>query len=188
MPRSTLSQAALAVAAAIHASAILAQETEDEADANIEEVVVVGSHIEGAEITEALPVTIISEDDIDALGVQSGDELLEFIAEQGQNYFSESENVSGGINSARGDIGAFNLRNLGTGNTLVLLNGRRMVNSAAYQTEEVGGSFVPVNSVNSQSVSGISVRQVEVLKDGASALYGADAVAGVVNYVLRNDF
>jgi len=154
----------------------------------VEEVVVVGSQIRGAQITEALPVSIISEADIDSLGAQSGDELLEFIAEQGQNYFSESENISGGVNSARGDIGAFNLRNLGTGNTLVLLNGRRMVNSAAYQTEAIGGSFVPVNSVNSQSVSGIAVRQLEVLKDGASAIYGADAVAGVVNYVLRNDF
>lgn len=174
---------ALAIAVAMHTSAAMAQD-----ESVIEEVIVVGSQIRGAQITEALPVSIISEEDIEALGVQSGDELLEFIAEQGQNYFSESENISGGVNSARGDIGAFNLRNLGTGNTLVLLNGRRMVNSAAYQTEEVGGSFVPVNSVNSQSVSGITVRQLEVLKDGASAIYGADAVAGVVNYVLRNDF
>ncbi len=174
---------ALAMAVAMHASAVMAQD-----EPAIEEVVVVGSQIRGAQITEVLPVSIISEEDIEALGVQSGDELLEFIAEQGQNYFSESENISGGVNSARGDIGAFNLRNLGTGNTLVLLNGRRMVNSASYQTEEVGGSFVPVNSVNSQSVSGITVRQLEILKDGASAIYGADAVAGVVNYVLRNDF
>lgn len=174
---------ALAAAIAMHAGAVMAQD-----ETVIEEVVVVGSQIRGAQITEALPVSIISEEDIAALGVQSGEELLEFVAEQGQNYFSESENISGGVNSARGDIGAFNLRNLGTGNTLVLLNGRRMVNSAAYQTEEVGGSFVPVNSVNSQSVSAITVRQLEVLKDGASAIYGADAVAGVVNYALRNDF
>ena len=188
MPRSRFSKAALAAAVAIPASAMSAQQQEIEEEATIEEIVVVGSHIRGAQITDALPVSIISEEDIEALGVQSGDELLEFVAEQGQNYFSESENISGGVNAARGDIGAFNLRNLGTGNTLVLLNGRRMVNSAAYQTEEVGGSFVPVNSVNSQSVSGISVRRIEILKDGASALYGADAVAGVVNYVLRDDF
>ncbi len=180
MPR--FAKSTLVAALAMQAAAMAQEETA------IEEVLVVGSQIRGAQITEALPVSIISEEDIEALGVQSGDELLEFIAEQGQNYFSESENISGGVNSARGDIGAFNLRNLGTGNTLVLLNGRRMVNSAAYQTEEVGGSFVPVNSVNSQSVSGITVRQLEVLKDGASAIYGADAVAGVVNYVLRNDF
>lgn len=154
----------------------------------IESVTVVGSQIKGASISEALPVTVITEADIEALGVNSGDELLEYMAEQGQNYFSESENISGGVNSARGDIGAFNLRNLGTGNTLVLLNGRRMVNSAAYQTEEVGGSFVPVNTVNVQSLPVTGLRRAEVLKDGASAIYGADAVAGVINYVLKDDF
>tara|TARA_R110002072_G_scaffold51389_4_gene137935 strand:- start:6624 stop:9578 length:2955 start_codon:yes stop_codon:yes gene_type:complete len=154
----------------------------------LEEVVVVGTQIKGAQISDALPVTVITEADIEALGVNSGDELLEYMAEQGQNFFSESENISGGVNSARGDIGAFNLRNLGTGNTLVLLNGRRMVNSAAYQTEAVGGSFVPVNTVNVQSLPVTGLRRAEVLKDGASAIYGADAVAGVVNYVLKDDF
>ncbi|MFT5560445.1 MAG: outer membrane receptor protein involved in Fe transport [Candidatus Azotimanducaceae bacterium] len=157
-------------------------------DTEIEEVVIVGTQIKGAQISDALPVTVITEADIEALGVNSGDELLEYMAEQGQNFFSESENISGGVNSARGDIGAFNLRNLGTGNTLVLLNGRRMVNSAAYQTEAVGGSFVPVNSVNVQSLPVTGLRRAEVLKDGASAIYGADAVAGVVNYVLKDDF
>lgn len=172
----------LAIAIAAQVSAGIAQESV------IEEVVVVGSQIRGANITDALPVSVIDEVDIEALGVNSGDELLEYMAEQGQNFFSESENISGGVNSARGDIGAFNLRNLGTGNTLVLLNGRRMVNSAAYQTEEVGGSFVPVNTVNVQSLPVTGLRRAEVLKDGASAIYGADAVAGVVNYVLKNDF
>ena len=96
--------------------------------------------------------------------------------------------ISGGVNSARGDIGAYNLRNLGTGNTLVLLNGRRLVNAASYQTEEVGGSFIPVNTVNSQSLPVSGLERVEVLRDGASAIYGADAVAGVVNYVMKSDF
>ncbi len=159
-----------------------------EEEREMEQIVVVGSQIKGAQISEALPVSVISAVDIEALGVNSGDELLEFMVEQGQNFFSESENISGGVNSARGDIGAFNLRNLGTGNTLVLLNGRRMVNSAAYQTESVGGSFVPVNTVNSQSLPVTGLRRAEVLRDGASAIYGADAVAGVVNYVLKNDF
>ena len=153
-----------------------------------EEVVVTGTHIKGAQITDALPVSLLTEEDLEVLGVNSGDELLEHLTEQGNNFFSEAENISGGVNSARGDIGAFNLRNVGTGNTLVLLNGRRMVNAAAYQTEFVGGSFVPVNTVNSQSLPVTGLRRVEVLKDGASAIYGADAVAGVVNYVLRDDF
>ena len=122
------------------------------------------------------------------MGIDSGDELIALIPENGQNFFNEAENISGGVNSGRGDLGAFNLRNLGTGNTLVLLNGRRLVNSATYQTEEVGGSFVPVNTVNSNHIPVWGVDRVEVLRDGASAIYGADAVAGVVNTVLKNDF
>ncbi len=154
----------------------------------LEEVVVTGTQIKGAAISEALSVSVISSEDIQAFGISSGDELLQSMTEQGQNFQSESENISGGVNSVRGDIGAFNLRNMGTGNTLVLLNGRRMVQSAGYQTEEIGGSFVPVNSVNSNEIPVMGVRRVEVLRDGASAIYGADAVAGVVNTVLKSNF
>ena len=136
---------ALAMAVAMHAGAVMAQD-----EAAVEEIIVVGSQIRGASISDALAVSVIDADDIEIMGVDSGDELLALIPEHGQNFFSEAENISGGVNSGRGDIGAFNLRNLGTGNTLVLLNGRRMVNSATYQTEEVGGSFIPVNTVNSQ--------------------------------------
>ena len=77
----------------------------------IEEIVVTGTQIRGANISDALPVSVMQAAEIEALGVDSGDELLEFMAEQGQNFFSESENISGGVNSARGDMGAFNLRN-----------------------------------------------------------------------------
>ena len=167
----------------------LAQEPEEgeATDQEIEEIVVTGSHIKGANITGALPVSVISSEEIEAMGVDSGDELLQFIPEQGQNFFNEAENISGGVNSARGDIGAFNLRSLGTGNTLVLFNGRRVVNAASFQTEEVGGSFVPVNTANTQTIPIYGMDRVEILKDGASALYGADAVAGVVNYVVKKD-
>jgi outer membrane receptor protein involved in Fe transport len=154
----------------------------------LEEVVVTGTQIKGAAISEALSVSVISAENIDSFGITSGDELLQTMTEQGQNFQSESESISGGVNSVRGDIGAFNLRNMGTGNTLVLLNGRRMVQSAGYQTEEIGGSFVPVNSVNSNEIPVLGVRRVEVLRDGASAIYGADAVAGVVNTVLKSNF
>ena len=166
------------------------EEAKDEsaqAEQVIEEVVVTGTQIVGADVSGLLPVTVLNADDVESMGVDSGDALLEMLPEQGQNFFNEEENISGGVNSARGDIGAFNLRNLGTGNTLVLLNGRRMVNAAAYQTEEVGGSFIPVNTVNSNTLPVFGIERVEVLKDGASAIYGADAVAGVVNTVLKND-
>jgi outer membrane receptor protein involved in Fe transport len=160
----------------------------DQEETDIEEVIVTGSQIRGAAISDALSVSVISSEDIEVLGIESGDELLDAMPEQGQNFFNEAENISGGVNSARGDIGAFNLRNIGTGNTLVLMNGRRVVNSATYQTEEVGGSFVPVNTVNSTVIPVFGVERLEVLRDGASAIYGADAVAGVVNTVMKNDF
>ena len=192
MQRLNVRRAVFALLALCASSVGLAQQdgddTEGSADEELDEIVVIGSQIRGANISGALPVSVLSAEDIEVLGIDSGDELLEFLAENGQNFFSEAENVSGGGNSARGDIGAFNLRNLGTGNTLVLLNGRRLVNAASYQTEEVGGSFVPVNTVNSQSLPVYGIERVEVLKDGASAIYGADAVAGVVNYVLKDDF
>ena len=158
------------------------------ADETMEEIVVVGTQIKGASISDALPVSVMNADDLEALGVDSGEELLENMAEMGTNYFNEAENISGGVNSVRGDMGAFNLRDLGTGNTLVLLNGRRLINSPGFQTELVGGSFVPANTVNSNLLPVSGLERVEVLRDGASAIYGADAVAGVVNTVLKKDF
>jgi iron complex outermembrane receptor protein len=184
----------LAVAAALGAGAGListsayAQEPDASEAPVLEEVIVVGSQIRGASISSALSVSVLDARDIESMGVESGAELFQLIPENGQNFFNEAENISGGVNSGRGDVGAFNLRNIGTGNTLVLLNGRRLVNSAAYQTEEVGGSFVPVNTVNSQTLPVFGIERVEVLRDGASAIYGADAVAGVVNTVLKDDF
>ena len=163
-------------------------EISDATDAEMEEVVVVGSQIKGAKIAGALPVSVISLDDIEATGVDSGDDLLEYVAEQGQNYFAEAEDASGGVNASRGDVGAYNLRNLGVGNTLTLLNGRRLVNSPGYQTELVGGDFVPTVSVNANLIPVTGLERLEILRDGASAIYGADAVAGVVNNVLQTDF
>ena len=154
----------------------------------VEEVVVTGSQIKGAKITGALPVSVITGIDIEAIAADSGDDLLESIAEQGQNYFTEAEDASGGVNASRGDVGAYNLRNLGVGNSLTLLNGRRLVNSPGYQTELIGGDFVPTVSVNSNLIPVSGIERLEILRDGASAIYGADAVAGVINNVLQTDF
>jgi outer membrane receptor protein involved in Fe transport len=193
MKKRSLFTLTLAIQAALFAPLALAQTdndqaAEDEEETVLEEVVVVGSQMRGAAISEALAVSVLNEAEIEATGVASVDELLDILPEQGQNFQNEAENISGGVNAVRGDVGAFNLRNMGTGNTLVLLNGRRLVQTAGYQTELVGGSFVPVNSVNPNAIPTTGIRRVEVLRDGASAIYGADAVAGVVNTVLQNDF
>ena len=162
--------------------------TAQEDATDVEEVVVVGSQIKGASITAALPVTVLSADDIAALGVSDGDELVENLVEQGLNFFNEQEQASGGVNASRGDSGAYNLRSMGVGNTLTLLNGRRMVNNAGYQTEYIGGDFVPTVTVNTNLIPTNGLDRLEILRDGASAIYGADAVAGVVNNVLDTDY
>ena len=176
------------ISAPLMVSNAMAQDDDSKDDEAIEEIITVGSQIRGAKIAGALSVSVVSAETIEIMGIDSGDELLDLIPENGQNFFNEAESISGGVNSARGDIGAFNLRSMGTGNTLTLLNGRRVVNAAGFQTEEIGGSFVPVTTANTNSLPVYGIERVEVLRDGASAIYGADAVAGVVNTVLKNDY
>ena len=160
---------------------------QDESESDVEEVVVVGSQIKGAKITGSLPVTVITADDIESLAIESGEELFADLAENGSNNFNQTD-FSGGYNASRGDVGSLDLRNIGTGNTVTLLNGRRLVQSPGYATEWVGGSYVPVSSVNSNTIPVYGAERVEILRDGASAIYGADAVAGVINTVLKDDF
>jgi iron complex outermembrane receptor protein len=163
-------------------------ESSNTSEEEVEEIVTVGSQIKGAKITGSLPVTVFSVDDIEATAALDGDELVENLVEQGMNYFNEQEQSSGGVNAARGDTGAYNMRSMGVGNTLTLLNGRRMVMNAGYQTEWIGGDFVPTMTVNTNLIPTNGLSRLEVLKDGASAIYGADAVAGVVNNVMDTDY
>jgi outer membrane receptor protein involved in Fe transport len=153
----------------------------------IDDIVVVGSRINNERLIKILPVTIIRSEEIELLGIDSGDDLIASLVEQGTNKFNDAGNAIAGVNSARGDMGAFNLRNMGTGNTLVLLNGRRLINSPSFQSESVGGSFVPVNSVNTNTLPVRGIERLEILRDGSSAIYGADAVAGVINVVTKKN-
>ncbi|MCY1646989.1 TonB-dependent receptor [Caulobacter sp. SL161] len=149
----------------------------------VEAVIVVGSQIEGARTTGALPVTVVGEQDIIATGAVSGDELFRSIPQAGDVQFQEAR-TTGNLNDARGDVASLNLRSLGTGNTLALLNGRRAVLAPGTQTE----NLVPVQTVNTNAFPVAGIRRVEVLLDGAAAIYGTDAVAGVVNTVLDTKF
>lgn len=157
----------------------------DEA-ATLDKVVVVGSHIRGAPTTEALPVVVFDAEQIDAAGAVSGDELLRDIPQMGDVLFDASNNPQTS-NAARGDVNSVNLRSLGVGNTLVLLNGRRIVQHPTSQGTSDTGT-VPVLSYNSNAIPVAGLDRVEVLLDGAAAIYGADAVAGVVNTVLQSEF
>lgn len=153
------------------------------ADEEIEEIQVVGSQIKGANVAGTLPVTVLGTDEINLTGAIDGDELFRSIPQTGFVAFNENS-TGGGINGARGDVSSINLRALGTGNTLTLLNGRRMVLHPGFQTE----NLVPVVSSNTNTIPTFGVGRVEVLRDGAAAIYGADAVAGVINTVLQDDY
>ena len=145
-------------------------------------IIVTGTQIQGAKIDDVLPVTVVGEELIESIDPGSGDELFRAIPQAGSVAFNDQSTV-GGVNGARGDIASINLRGIGTGNTLLLVNGRRMVLNPGFQTE----LLVPVVSPDTNQIVPGSVRRVEVLRDGASAVYGADAVAGVVNTILRGD-
>ncbi len=151
-------------------------------------IIVVGSQIKGASVTEALPVSVLGRAEIEATGATDGAEFFRTLPAAGAVSFGASNTraITGGVNGSRGDVSSINLRSLGTGNTLVLLNGRRLVNHPGFQTDPPG--LVPTVTVNMNTIPVMGIERVEVLSDGASAIYGTDAVAGVINNVLRTDF
>lgn len=156
-----------------------AVEPADQAEA---EIVVVGSQIKGAKTTDAIPVSVIGTNEIAATASVSANELFRSIPQAGDVSFSEAN--SSNANFAKGDISTVSLRNLGPGNTLVLLNGRRVLLHPESQLE----NQVPVFAYNVNAIPVAGIERLEVLRDGAAALYGSDAVAGVVNNVLKSDF
>lgn len=172
--------AAWVIAASVGSA--FAQEDEP-ADEPLDEIMVVGSQIRGTKATAALPVTVVTAEDIAATGASSGNELLRTIPQLGNVSFN-SANFAGTSNSARGDVNSISLRNFGPGDTLLLINGRRTTRHPI--TQELNS--VPVFSYNSNAIPVAGVKSLEVLRDGASAIYGTDAVAGVINVVLQDDF
>jgi iron complex outermembrane receptor protein len=172
-------------AAAQPAPPAATEEQEAEAAAAADaDIVVVGTQIRGSRIGDALPVTVLDSRQIDATGALSGDELVRAIPQMGDVAFNPSNNPQTS-NAARGDVNSINLRNLGTGNTLVLLNGRRLVQ---HPSSQAGDGNVPVLGFNSNSLPVAGIDRLEILRDGAAAIYGSDAVAGVVNTITRTDF
>ena len=157
---------------------------QDEDEKPVSEIVVVGSQIAGAKVNEALPVTVISTSDIAATAAVSGDDLFRSIPQFGDVNFN-SQYLATSSNAARGDVGSLDLRSLGIGNTLVLLNGRRVVTNP---TSQANTQLVPVLTYNTNAIPVSGIDRLEVLRDGAAAIYGADAVAGVVNTVLKSNY
>ena len=139
----------------------------------IEEVVVTGSYIKGTPEDAELPVDVINRADLEDIGNPSVIEMVRNLSITSGNL-GETNQFQGNGGQANEGVATVNLRGLGSARTLVLLNSRRHVASDA-----VG---VDINALPS-----FVIGRVEVLKDGAAALYGSDAIGGVVNFITRDD-
>lgn len=141
-------------------------------------VEVTGSAIKRIDGETALPVQVIDRSEIDKAGITTAAELVSRLA-AGANNLTDGVSVgTGGYRDQMGFNGA-NLRGLGVSSTLVLLNGRRMANFAS-PGDDAG--------VDLNSIPAAAIERVEVLLDGASALYGSDAIGGVINFITRKDY
>jgi iron complex outermembrane receptor protein len=175
LKRTTLAKSLLIAfggTAALYGSAALAQQTTQE----LQRVTVTGSNIKRTDTETASPVQVMTRADIEKTGKQSIQEVLRGVTADGQGSIPSS--FSNGFASGSA---AVSLRGLGVNSTLVLVNGRRMT---TYGLADDGTrNFVDLNSLPLEAVE-----RIEVLKDGASAIYGADAVGGVVNVILRQNY
>ena len=155
---------------------LAAQDDETEKEDN--RVTIIGSHIKRSNLASPSPIQVIDREAIDASGQVTLQQLFEKLPSAGSGSFS----TRGNSQDSTGNGGAaISLRGFGSDATLVLINGRR-ANISAF-AESVVNNFVDLNSIPLAAIE-----RVDILKDGASAIYGSDAVAGVINIVLRKDF
>jgi outer membrane receptor protein involved in Fe transport len=141
----------------------------------LERIQVTGSRIKRSDLENASPVTVISAEQINMTGISNVENLLQ--------EMSFSAGVAGNATNAYWTSGGYgtaqvNLRGMGTKRTLVLLNGRRVVAGGTGANSSVDLNMIPTSVIE----------RIEVLRDGASAIYGADAIAGVVNIITKKDF
>jgi len=145
--------------------------------AELGRITVTGSHISRLDIEGPTPVLTVTRQDIERTGVMTVGELLQQLPIDNGGTFNDQAN-----NTFAGGGTGVSFRGLGANTVLVLINGRRATNYGFANRFSTFTSFVDLNSIP----LGI-VDRVEVLKDGASAIYGSDAIAGVINVILRDD-
>ncbi len=159
------------VALTLVATAASAQQAQ-----RVEKIEITGSHVKRVDQETVAPVEIITREQIERTGQPTVAEVLRNIPANAGGSFSESF-----TNSFAPGAAGISLRGLGQKTTLVLLNGRRVAGYGFAQNLQ--DAFVDLNSIPTSAVE-----RVEILKDGASAVYGSDAIAGVVNIILRKDY
>lgn len=177
---SKLRRAALPAGIALILAAPFAAQAQEAAPAEdattLDKIVVTGSNIPRTSTETASPVQVITRQEIDRTGKNTVAEYLQTITADGAGSIPKSF----GNGFAGGGAGV-SLRGLGAGSTLVLLNGRRL---APFGLADDGQKvFTDLSTIPLEAVE-----RIDVLKDGASAIYGSDAIAGVVNVILRKDF
>jgi outer membrane receptor protein involved in Fe transport len=141
-----------------------------------EQIVVTGSRIRRKDLTTPAPVTVVSRQQFEASGKMTIGDFLQTLPEQGNAPNFQLN--TGGINYGADGSTRINLRSLGLQRTLVLINGRRVVPGGLGASSAVDLNTIPTEAVE----------RIEVLKDGASAVYGSDAIAGVVNIITRRTY
>jgi outer membrane receptor for ferrienterochelin and colicin len=165
--------AAAVVAAIAAASAAQAQEA-PAASEDLQTVTITGSFIRRSEgFTPASPVAEVNREDFESHAPKT---VADFLTELPYSFNTQFA-VGRAVGASNGS-GSLNLRNLGAGATLVLLNSRRTVRDAVTLTS------VDVNALVPQ----VMIERIEILKDGASSIYGSDAVGGVANFLTRSNF
>lgn len=143
--------------------------------AKLDRVEITGSSIKRIEGEGATQIQILNRQDIDRLGVQTTEQLLATISAMSSGGQTQ---LSTGAGSSTYGLSSISLRGLGDERTLVLMNGRRLAAAAG-----AGGAAVNVNGIPLAAIE-----RVEILKEGASAIYGSDAIAGVVNFIMVKNF
>jgi len=145
----------------------------------LDRISVTGTRIKRAEIEESLPITSFSREEIDRQGITSAEQLLMTLNIAGNSSDNLASNAGIVNEEQRGNNGVSgaNLRGQGADATLVLLNGRRVA------THGLKGRSVDLNAIPFAAIE-----RVEVLRDGASAIYGTDAIGGVINFITKRDF
>ncbi|MDX1539454.1 TonB-dependent receptor domain-containing protein [Arsukibacterium sp.] len=177
-----LTPLALAIAGSLLASPFsYAQQETAKEEQKVERIEVTGSRIKGVDLEGTQPLVVISAEDIKNSGASSVYDLLKDLGQVrgGSGTFSTSESGATSTSTPAGQAAA-SLRGLGPSSTLTLVNGRRVAASSFAAGTQ---NFVDVNSIPLAAIE-----RIEVLATGASAIYGADAVAGVINYILKKDY
>ena len=163
---------------ALAAAAVLAGQTAQAQEAAPQRVQITGSAIKRIDAETALPVQVITREDINKAGVTTAAELVATLSAAANNLTDGVSIANGGYRDQMG-FNSANLRGIGASSTLVLLNGRRMANFAS-PGDDTG--------VDLNNIPAAAIERVEVLLDGASAIYGSDAIGGVINFVTRKDY